>query len=90
MILLRKTEPVLAGSQTEFLNAGNDHIFAYRRDRGDGELIALVNVTEQQQTTSLLNTHEFWFELISGGTVTASGSVVLEPYQVMWLQPIRQ
>ncbi len=90
MILLRKTEPELAGSRVEFLDAGNDHLFAYRRIQDDVELIAIVNFTEVPQSTALLGSHELWFELISGGIVSMTETVELAPYQVMWVQPIRQ
>ena len=47
LIAIRMTNPVFSGSDTEFHDAGSDHVLSFRHHHGDEWLFALVNVSEQ-------------------------------------------
>jgi amylosucrase len=87
LIGIRRAHVVFSGSDTEFLDAGNDHIFAYAHRHGANELVALVNVTEAPQSIAAgaIGHAHAAVDLISGSHVTLDGSIALDPYQIMWL-----
>lgn len=87
LIAIRQAHAVFSGSETSFLDAGNNHVFAYARHHNDETLVALVNVTEAPQSVSAgaLGHTGFATDLVSGDRLTLAGSIPLDPYQIMWL-----
>ncbi len=91
MIQIRQSNPVFGESNTQILDTGNQHIFAYaRQGQGKGELLALVNFSEHEQTVMLNNLELDW---VTQGTdlltrtkpQVQSGQLRLSPLQVLWL-----
>ena len=97
LIHLRKMTPALAGHQMEIVNTGNDHVFGYVRMHSvsgrEQRMLVLANFTESEQALSanelrLYGLSYRFKELIAGDVLAlGAGGVVLEPYQVMWLEP---
>ena len=92
MIQIRKSQPVFGAARTEILDAGNQHVFAYKRcnEQGD-ELLALINFSEYSQSVN-----SQFLRQVEGKTyrnllaarveLVMNNWLNLEPYQVMWLK----
>lgn len=95
LIAMRAATPALAGHHTEFINSGNDHVFAYIRAnpaaQEQGRVLVLANFTEQMQAVAanelrLYGLSYGFVDLIGGRSLRLGAEpVMLEPYQVMWL-----
>ena len=90
LITIRRVEPAFAGTEAEFPDLGNDHVFGLVRRAPGRRLVALANVTEQPQTISsnalrLAGLAEGGRDLVLDGQVDPGQDVTLEPYQVMWV-----
>ncbi len=88
---LRRSLPLLAQGQTEFLSVQNDHVFAFQRKQGAHSLLMLNNFTERPQAVAAneLRLHGFSSEvqdLLTSQTLSVSGGLMLAPYQALWLQ----
>lgn len=71
----------------------NDHVLGLLRQSAHGRLLILANFTEQPQLISLsrvrhLLTTRLFRDILTDEQLGNAGDLVLEPYQVMWLQPI--
>lgn len=80
-------------SDTEIINAGNDHVFGYFRHHGDQSVLILANFTEAEQSVSgkqlrLLGCERTFTDLMGGKTIIATRQLVMEPYQFMVLTGI--
>jgi amylosucrase len=94
LIELRKGLLALAGHNTQIINIGNEHIFAYLRTHEGHGLLVLANFSEHPQEVAgnelrLYGTSYRFHEHISGESLQIDGGVILEPYQVLWLAPQR-
>lgn len=91
LILIRKHHNILGNAATDFIEANNEHVFAYTRRNDQGHtLLALVNFSENVQrldtnVLTQLNTNSV-LDLISKEVIDCKSSdLQLLPYQTMWL-----
>jgi len=90
LIAIRHREPVFAGTEADFPDLGNDHVFGLVRHADGRRLLALANVTEQPQTVDgkVLRLAALTREarhLVADDLISTASDVTLEPYQVMWI-----
>ncbi|MCA9192054.1 MAG: alpha-glucosidase C-terminal domain-containing protein [Planctomycetales bacterium] len=75
---------------TEFIDAGNDHIFGYFRNRETNSALILANFTEQTQSIAGKHLRKFGLrrtviDQYAGTSVTADRQLELSPYQFVVL-----
>ena len=92
LITLRKQQPAIYDSDTEFVETGNGHLFGYVRHSGSQWLFVVANFSNQMQEmdTNLLRMYGAGYRFtdhITSQTLTAERSLRLGPYQCMWLEP---
>ncbi|MDU6658485.1 MAG: amylosucrase, partial [Neisseria mucosa] len=86
MIAIRQSNPRFDGGKLVTFNTNNKHIIGYMRNNA---LLAFGNFSEHPQTISAHTLQAMPFkahDLISGQTVSLNQDLVLQPYQVMWLE----
>ena len=86
MISIRQSNPRFNGGRLVTFNTNNKHIIGYMRNNA---LLAFGNFSEHAQTISAHTLQAMPFkahDLISGQTVSLNQDLVLQPYQVMWLE----
>ena len=86
MISIRQSNPRFNGGRLVTFNTNNKHIIGYMRNNA---LLAFGNFSEHVQTISAHTLQAMPFkahDLISGQTVSLNQDLVLQPYQVMWLE----
>jgi amylosucrase len=93
LIALRKTLPALAGQSMELIAMSNEQVFGYLRIREGHRLIVLANFSEESQTIegNKLRTAglgRFFQDVIQEKQYATSEPLVLEPYQILWLDRI--
>lgn len=93
MIGLRKKLPALAGLQMELMPTQNTHVLGYTRIHEGSRLIVLANFSDQPQTIAgnLLRTAamgRFFHDHLMDESITSSDSVVLDSYQIRWLERV--
>ena len=91
LIAIRRREPVFSGTQADFPDLGNDHVFGFTRAGGGRRLLALANVSEQPQTVAgnalrLAGFPDGAHDLLADEIISNGRDVTLGPYQVMWLE----
>lgn len=90
LIELRKGHRAFAGSATEVIDTGVDHVFGYVR-RHDGEhVLVLANFTEREQRVDanqirLYGLDYTFTDLAADVAITLQHDLTLEPYQFVWL-----
>jgi amylosucrase len=88
MIKARKRLRALAGSQTELIDTGNDHIFAFRRDGFGQTLLVFMNFTEQPQAIYLSTPGApQWIDELTSDVIASDAELTLQPYRQLWLSP---
>jgi amylosucrase len=93
LIALRKTLQALAGQKTELFATLNEHVLGYVRIREANRLIVLANFSEQTQVINgnrlrTAGLGRFFNDMIQNKTYATSEPMVLEPYQILWLNRI--
>ena len=93
MIALRKKSPALAGQSMELIAISNEHVLGYVRVREGHRLIVLANFSDESQMVdgNKLRTAglgRFFQDVIDEKQYATSGPLVLEPYQILWLNRI--
>ena len=86
MISIRQSNPRFNGGRLVTFNTNNKHIIGYMRNNA---LLVFGNFSEHAQTISAHTLQAMPFkahDLISGQTVSLNQDLVLQPYQVMWLE----
>ena len=86
MISIRQSNPRFNGGRLVTFNTNNKHIIGYMRNNA---LLAFGNFSEHAQTISAHTLQAMPFkahDLISGQTISLNQDLVLQPYQVMWLE----
>ena len=86
MISIRQSNPRFNGGRLVTFNTNNKHIIGYMRNNA---LLAFGNFSEHAQTISAHTLQAMPFkahDLISGQTVSLNQDLILQPYQVMWLE----
>jgi len=96
LIAIRRRQPAFHPNVTQFTLHLGDEIFAFWRQslKRDQSIFCLANITTEPQTILLsqinLVATESWSDLISGiGIPDLGASLVLEPYQSLWLSNCR-
>jgi amylosucrase len=92
LIMLRKQQPAIYDSETEFIDTGNGHLFGYIRYGASQRLLVVANFSPhlQEMEANLLRGFGAGYrftDLITGQIVTAEQPLRLEPYQCVWLEP---
>jgi amylosucrase len=87
----RKSHPALAGNQIRLLPNDNGHVLSFLRWNDSNMLVVLANFSDQTQSLSLrqLRTEglaHFLKNMFSDQTVSTNDTIVLEPYDLLWLQ----
>src|SRR5207253_11477859 len=95
LIVLRKQQPAISGSHTEFVETGNGHLFGYIRRGGSQRLFVVANFSAQPQEMAANQLRVYglaysFTDLITGQTLTAERPLRLEPHQYVWLEPCAQ
>ncbi|MBI1324038.1 amylosucrase [bacterium] len=81
-------------SETEIVDAGNDHVLAYFRQHMEQSVLVLANFTENEQEIDAARLRQLGLrrtmtDLVSGHLVIASETLKLEPYQLVILLAAR-
>ncbi|MDF1860901.1 MAG: alpha-amylase family glycosyl hydrolase [Verrucomicrobiales bacterium] len=87
---LRLNNIALARGETEIIDPGNDHVFAYFRTSAEQSILCLANFSDQDQSVPAsrlrqLGLKKVLTDIIAGQTVIAAKSLELEPHQFMVL-----
>lgn len=90
LIRLRKSTPALSSGMTDFIQAGNPHVFGYIRGRDNERVLLLNNFSDDSQTLSpeifqLFNGSTMLIDKVSGKTYDAQKDIELDPFQYVWL-----
>ncbi len=93
LMALRKSNPAFAGQNMELINTANPHLLGFLRIREGHRITVLANFSEQSQSLegNRLRTAglgRFFEDLIQNKTFRTSEPVLLEPYQIVWLQRV--
>jgi amylosucrase len=93
LIALRKTLPAAAGQGMELIGMSNERILGYLRIHEGHRMIVLANFSEESQTVegNKLRTAglgRFFKDMIQEKEYATSEPLVLEPYQILWLNRI--
>jgi amylosucrase len=91
LIELRKQQPAIYDSDTEFVETGNGHLFGYVRHGGGQRLFVVANFSDhpQEMDANLLRAYGAGYHFtdqITGQMLTAERSLRLEPYECVWLE----
>jgi amylosucrase/maltose alpha-D-glucosyltransferase/alpha-amylase len=87
---IRQRTLAFARTDTNIVDVGNDHVFAYFRHYDGQAVLVLANFTEHHQSVvgsqlRLQGLRKTTADLVSGIAITAAQELVLEPYQFMVL-----
>lgn len=87
---LRLNNIALARGETEIIDPGNDHVFAYFRTSAEQSILCLANFSDQDQSVPAsrlrqLGLKKVLTDIIAGQTVIAAKSLELEAHQFMVL-----
>ena len=94
LVQLREKTLALSGSDTEFVDTGNDHVLAYFRQYENNSVFVLANFSNEEQNIAgnrlrLLGLSKTITDIVGGKTITATQNLTLEPYQFMVLIGVR-
>jgi amylosucrase/maltose alpha-D-glucosyltransferase/alpha-amylase len=90
LIQIRQQNPALDRAETEIVESGNPHVFAYFRTNGDYSVLVLANFSEMPQPIEgrrlrLLGLRKSVVDLVAGRTIVAAHTLEMEPYDFMIL-----
>jgi amylosucrase len=88
--VLRKQQPAIYGSDTEFVETGNGHLFGYVRHGGGQRLFVVANFSDHPQEMDADRLRMYgpgysFTDIVTSQTLTAERPLQLEPYQYVWL-----
>jgi len=91
LIALRKQQPAIYDSNTEFVETGNGQLFGYVRRGGSQRLFVVANFSSHPQEMDANQLRVFgagyrFADLITGQALTAEQPLQLQPYQCVWLE----
>jgi len=94
LVQLREKTQALSGSDTEFADVGNDHIFAYFRHGENSSVFILANFSDEEQSIAGIRLRQLGLsktvtDVVAGRTITATQNLLMEPYQFMMLIGVR-
>ncbi len=87
LIQLRGQNLAFTRAETEVVETGNEHVFAFLRSNEQGTVFVLANFTEESQQVEArrlrqMGMRKTMVDLFAGRTITATQELVLEPYQL--------
>ncbi len=90
LIQIRQQNPALDRAETEIVESGNEHVFAYFRTNGDYSVLVLANFSATPQPIEgrrlrLLGLRKSVVDLVAGRTIVAAHMLEMEPYDFMIL-----
>jgi amylosucrase/maltose alpha-D-glucosyltransferase/alpha-amylase len=90
LIQLRRQNLAFTRAETEILDAGNPHVFAYVRSHDQHTVFVLSNFSEREQRVEArrlrqMGMRKTMVDLYAGRSVTATQELVMVPYQLMVL-----
>ena len=90
LIQIRQQNPALDRAETEIVESGNVHVFAYFRTNGENSVLVLANFSEKPQPIEgrrlrLLGLRKSVVDLVAGRTIIAAQTLEMEPYDFMIL-----
>ena len=90
LIQIRQQNPALDRAETEIVDSGNEHVFAYFRTNREHSVLVLANFSETPQPIEgrrlrLLGLRKSVVDLVAGRTIVATHSLEMEPYDFMIL-----
>ena len=90
LIQLRNQNPVFTRPDTEFVETGNKHVFAFIRSNDQSMVFVLANFSDRQQALEArrlrqMGMRKTMIDLYAGRPLTATQELVMEPYQLMVL-----
>jgi len=90
LIQIRQQNPALDRAETEIVESGNEHVFAYFRTNGDYSVLVLANFSATPQPIEgrrlrMLGLRKSVVDLVAGRTIVAAHSLEMEPYDFMIL-----
>lgn len=93
LIALRQSLPALGGQEMELAGTDNDHVLGFVRLREGHRLVVFANFSEEPQQVdgNKLRTAglgRFFEDVIEQRTCSASDPIMLEPYQILWLNRV--
>lgn len=94
LIQVRQRTPAFSGTETEFIETGNDHVLGFFRTSHDQSVLVLSNFSEEEQSIAanrmrMLGIRRMLSDIVAGKTLTASHELILGPYQFMVLVGVR-
>jgi amylosucrase len=90
LVQVRQQTLAFTRSDTEIVDPGNDHVFAYFRHHEDQSVLVLANFTEGEQPIAGSRLRQLGWDktctdIVGGRTIVATQRLVMEPYQFMVL-----
>jgi amylosucrase/maltose alpha-D-glucosyltransferase/alpha-amylase len=90
LIQLRNQNPVFTRPDTEFVETGNKHVFAFIRSNDQSMVFVLANFSDHSQALEArrlrqMGMRKTMIDLYAGRPLTATQELVMEPYQLMVL-----
>ena len=90
LIQIRQQNPALDRAETEIVESGNEHVFAYFRTNGDYSVLVLANFSATSQPIEgrrlrMLGLRKSVVDLVAGRTIVAAHSLEMEPYDFVIL-----
>jgi amylosucrase/maltose alpha-D-glucosyltransferase/alpha-amylase len=90
LIQLRKQNQAFRRAETQFLETGNQQVFAYTRSNEEQDVFVLANFSERAQSLEArrlrqMGMRKTMVDLHAGRTITAARELTIEPYQLMVL-----
>ncbi len=94
LVQVRQHNLALSRSETEFVESGNPHVFAFFRQNEGQSALVVANFSERPQRVEArrlrrLGLRRTFTDVLAGSTVVATDELTLEPYQLMVLVGIR-
>ncbi len=92
LIRLRKNNPAVCGGDLQVIESGNPHLFGFIRNGGGQRLLVVANFAARQQPFESNRLRVYgpgyqFIDLVSGKTIAADRTLMVEPYQILWLTP---
>ena len=93
LISTRQRTSAFSGQETTIAAMDHQHLFAYTRHGTGEQVLVIANFSERDQAIegNELRLHGLAYhftDLISGAHVSAAETLLLQPYQIVWLQPV--
>ena len=94
LLQLREKTIALSGSDTEFVDFGNEHLLAYFRHYENNSVFILANFSDKEQNVAgnrlrQLGLNKTVTDVVAGKSIIAAQNLKIEPYQFMMLFGVR-